>query len=365
MSSTWGERIKLSIFGESHGGGIGVVIDGLPDGEPLDEPEIMAQMARRAPGNGIASTARKEKDEPEIVSGIFDGKTTGAPLCAVIRNGDAHSGDYASMSRTPRPGHADYSAFMRYHGHADYRGGGHFSGRLTAPLTFAGAVCRQILARRGVEIAAHLLRVGKVTDAAFDMAHIDPLSLRALSQMTFPTLETSAGEAMTAEIEDAKQSGDSVGGVVECAAAALPAGLGSPIFGGVENRLSSLLFGIPAVKGVEFGNGFDASALRGSENNDPFRFAGGKVVTETNRHGGVLGGITTGMPLIFRAALKPTPSIFRPQRTVDLVAGGDTELVIKGRHDPCIAVRAVPVIESAAAVCLLDLYMEAYGNDIG
>jgi chorismate synthase len=360
----WGNQVKISIFGESHGAGIGVVLDGLPAGEPVDRDAVLAEMARRAPGRDAASTARREADEPEILSGLLHDKTTGAPLCAVIRNTDTHSADYDNLLRVPRPGHADYTARIRYGGFNDLRGGGHFSGRLTAPLTFAGAVCRQILARRGVIVGAHLRAAGGVEDLPFDPVRLDAATLKRLHDSRFPLLDPAREEPMRAAIEAARRSTDSVGGIVECAALGMPAGVGDPIFGGVENRLSSLLFGIPAVKGIEFGEGFHAAALRGSENNDPFVLSeDGRVSTETNRHGGILGGITSGMPLVFRLAFKPTPSIALPQRSVDLVKMEETRLEIHGRHDPCVAVRAVPVVEAATALCLLDLLSAAQLSD--
>ena len=365
MSSIWGNHLKISVFGESHGPAIGVVIDGLPAGEPIDMEAVRLQMARRAPGRDRAVTARKESDCPEILSGMFENSTSGAPLCAIMRNNDTHSTDYAEISHIPRPGHADYTGFIRYGGHNDYRGGGHFSGRLTAPMVFAGAVCRQILTRRGIDIGAHLLAVGGTRDEALDPVTVDADRLRVLAARPFPVLDTRSEERIRAEIESARLDGDSVGGIVECAAVGLPAGLGDPIFGGVENRLAGLLFGIPAVKGIEFGDGFAAAALRGSRNNDAFRMQDGKVRTQTNHAGGILGGITSGMPLIVRAAFKPTPSIALPQQSVDLRTMHDAGIAVHGRHDPCVAIRAVPVVEGLTAVCLLDLLLEAIGNDIG
>lgn len=363
MSSTWGENLKLSVFGESHGPAIGVVLDGLPAGEPIDFGEIAAQMTRRAPGRDKTATQRKESDTPEILSGVVDGHTTGTPLCAVIKNSGAHSGDYADFKRFPRPGHADFTALCRYGGFSDYRGGGHFSGRLTAPLVFAGAVCRSILEKRGVTIGSHLYEIGNVRDMVFDPVHIEQETLQALSQSNFPVLEEKSEGAMRAVIEDARKDCDSVGGIVECAAVGLPGGYGDPMFGGVENRLASILFGIPAVKGLEFGAGFEAARLRGSENNDVFVMEDNTVKTSTNRHGGILGGITTGMPLIFRLAFKPTPSIFKPQQTVDLETGQPATLKIEGRHDPCVVVRAAPVVEAVTAVCLLDLLLGGTSYD--
>lgn len=361
MSSTTGEKVKLSVFGESHGPAIGVVIDGLPAGEPLDFSEIEAQMSRRAPGRDKTSTARRENDMPEILSGVLDGRTTGSPLCAVIKNSDAHSSDYDNLSRFPRPGHADFTARARYGGFSDFRGGGHFSGRLTAPMVFAGAICRGILSRRGVEIGAHIYSVGEVNDTPFDPVNPGTETLTALSHSSFAVINAQAEPLMREVIENARLAGDSVGGVVECAAQGFPCGLGDPIFDGVENRLAAILFGIPAVKGLEFGAGFSAARLRGSENNDAFCYdANGNVKTATNRHGGILGGITSGMPVIFRLAFKPTPSIFREQHTVDLKEGCDALLKIKGRHDPCVVIRAVPVVEALTAVCLLDLLLGGY-----
>ena len=320
MSSNFGENIKFSVFGQSHSEGIGVVIDGLPAGESLDMKEIQAFMARRAPGNNPGDTPRREADQARVLSGLADGMTCGAPLCAVIENTDARSKDYESLRHIPRPGHADFALNEKFHGHQDVRGGGHSSGRLTAPLCFAGAVCMQILGRRGVEVCATITKMG-------DVAH-------------------------------ARQSGDSVGGVIECVAEGLPAGLGSPMFGGTENRLAAALFGIPAVRGVEFGAGFSAASLLGSENNDEYYVEDGKVRTRTNHHGGVLGGITTGMPLVLRVAIKPTPSIALAQKSVDLRTLEETELTIGGRHDACIVPRAVPVVEAVTACVILDLMME-------
>ncbi len=356
MSSTWGDRIRLSIFGESHGGGIGVVLDGLPAGYAVELDPIRVQMARRAPGTDASATTRKEADEPQILSGLYRGKTTGAPLAAVIGNTDTRSGDYENIARQARPGHADYTGFVRYKGFNDPRGGGHFSGRLTAPLVFAGAVCRQILGAHGISVGGHIASIAGVRDALFDPVAVNKEQLDALAAVPFSLIDKGVESAMRQEVERARLQCDSVGGVVECAAAGLPAGLGNPMFGGVENVLASLLFGIPAVKGVEFGAGFGAAQMRGSQNNDPFyQKEDGTVATKTNHHGGALGGITSGMPLIVRAAFKPTPSISQPQQTVDLATGTPCELRVKGRHDPCIVPRALPVMEAAVAVGLLDL----------
>lgn len=357
MASTWGNHIKLSIFGESHGPAIGAVLDGLPAGEAIDLEEVLLQMKRRAPGQDRSSTPRKEGDVPRILSGMLEGHTTGAPLAAIIENTNTRSGDYANLLAKPRPGHADFTGNVRYHGANDPRGGGHFSGRLTAPLVFAGAVCRQILARRGIVIGSHAYAIAGVADVPLDPVTVSKEQLCDLSKRSFPVIDPKAEDKMRVEIEKARLSCDSVGGIVECAAVGLPAGIGSPMFDGVENRLASILFGIPAVRGVEFGAGFAAAALRGSEHNDAFVREQGQVRTVTNRHGGVLGGITSGMPLLFRVAFKPTPSISKEQATVDLQNPEvpQVPLTVVGRHDPCIVPRALPVVEAAAAVALLDL----------
>ncbi len=357
MSSEFGNLLKISVFGQSHGKAIGVVVDGLPAGEAIDLEELTAFLARRKPGKSPLSTARKESDAPVFLSGLENGITCGAPLCAVIENSDQHSSDYTELRDKPRPGHADYTAFVKWGGQADMRGGGHFSGRLTAPLCIAGGIAKQILARRGVYVGAHLWSVGTERDTPFPLRPTREL-FEAVAAKPFPVLDDQAGERMQSLILEARQAQDSVGGVIECAATGMPAGLGDPMFGGVENRLASALFGIPAVKGVEFGDGFAAARAHGSENNDPFIMEGGRVAAETNHAGGILGGITSGMPVVLRTAMKPTPSIARPQRTVSLSAGADTELVIHGRHDPCIAHRAVPVVEAVTAAVLLDLLLE-------
>lgn len=353
----WGNRLKLSIFGESHGPAIGAVLEGLPAGETIDMEQVLNQMARRAPGRDRSSTPRKESDEPQILSGMLDDKTTGAPLCTVITNTNTHSADYDSLRTVPRPGHADYTAFLRYQGFNDVRGGGRFSGRLTAPLVFAGAVCRQILKRQGVTIGSHVLSVHGAADTPFDPAHVSAELLDNLASQYFPTVDPLAESAMRAEIESARLALDSVGGVVECAAVGLPGGIGGPLSEGVESSLAPLLFAIPACKGVEFGAGFRSTELLGSENNDPFYYDGEIVRTRTNNAGGILGGITSGMPLVFRAAFKPTPSIAREQDSVDLASGKDTKLTVHGRHDPCIVPRAAVAVEAAACVALLDLLL--------
>ena len=357
MSSEFGKTLKISVFGQSHGKAIGVVMDGLPAGEAIDLEELNAFMARRKPGKSPLSTARKEADAPVFLSGLENGATCGFPLCAVIENGDQHSSDYKELRDKPRPGHADYTAWVKWGGAADMRGGGHFSGRLTAPLCIAGGIAKQILARRGIYVGAHLASVGMENDEFFPL-HPPKELFDAIAAKAFPVLDDEAGKRMQEIILTARKDGDSVGGVIECAAIGLPAGLGDPMFDGLENRLASALFGIPAVKGLEFGDGFAAAHSHGSWNNDPFTVENGAVVTATNHAGGILGGITTGMPVTFRLAMKPTPSISKPQHTISLSSMEDAELVVRGRHDPCIAHRAVPVVEAVTTAVLLDILLE-------
>ena len=360
MSSTWGERIKLSIFGGSHTEAIGVNLDGLPAGEPVDWEEILVQMARRAPGQDPTATRRKESDEPHVLCGLLDGVTTGAPLCAIVYNTNQRSKDYENLRVHPRPGHADYTAYVKYGNHHDVRGGGHFSGRMTAPLVFAGAVARQILGRRGIQVASHVASIGGVADTPFDPVSIPSEWMDRLSREYFPVIDPEAKERMRQEVEAARKDGDSVGGGVECAVTGLPVGVGNPMFDGVENKIASLAFGIPALKGIEFGSGFAGSQLRGSQNNDPFTMdSQGCVCTVTNQAGGILGGISTGMPLVFRGAFKPTPSIGKEQDTVNLRTGENAKLVITGRHDPCIVPRAAAAFEAAACVAVLELLAES------
>ena len=354
MASTFGKLLQISVFGQSHGAAIGVTMDGLPAGLPVDMDKLQAFLARRAPGQGAWATPRKEADAVEILSGLVDGVTCGAPLTAVIRNTNTRSGDYAGLHDCPRSGHADYPAEVKYKGAQDAAGGGHFSGRLTAPICIAGGICLQLLAREGVLLAAHLASVGSAADTPFDplRPELDQV------QKDFPVLSLEAGEAMRQEIAAAKAEGDSVGGVIECAAVGLPVGLGEPMFGGMENRIAQMVFGIPAVKGVEFGAGFGAARLRGSQNNDPYVVENSEIRAKTNHAGGILGGITNGMPLIFRAAFKPTPSIAKAQESVSLAAMESKNLIVHGRHDPCIAPRAVPVVEAAAAIAIYDALLE-------
>ena len=358
MSSTYHGQLTVSIFGQSHGSAIGVTLDGLPPGEPVDLDTLQTFLNRRAPGQGDWSTPRKEADRPEFLSGLLEGRTCGAPLCAVIWNSDHRSGDYANLKDLPRPGHADYTAQVKYGGFQDSAGGGHFSGRLTAPLCIAGGICRQILARRGIAVGAHIAAIGGVPDTPFDPVHLNETALLAPGEKPFPVTDDSAGTAMQTQIAQAKAAGDSLGGVIECAVLGLPPGLGDPMLDGMENRIARLVFAIPAVKGVEFGAGFQCAALRGSENNDPFCLVDGQVRTKTNHAGGILGGITNGMPLVFRAAVKPTPSIAQAQDSVSLGRREEAQLEIKGRHDPCIVPRAVPCLEAAAALAVYDALLE-------
>lgn len=352
MSSITGKKIKISVFGQSHSEGIGVVIDGLPTGCRINMDNVLALMARRAPGQNAISTSRKEADTPEIMSGLADGVTCGAPLCAVIKNTNTRSGDYANLKDCPRPSHADYAASLRYDGFNDVAGGGHFSGRLTAPLCFAGAVCMEILKKKNINIKAHIYSIGDVFDTPFDLVNITSADI---ASKPFPVIDDKQGEKMTEKILEAKKNADSVGGIIECAVTGVAAGFGDPMFDGVENVIAKNIFGIPAVKGIEFGNGFGCTQLFGSQNNDPYRMVDGKVVTETNNAGGITGGITTGMPIVFRTAMKPTPSIGKEQNSVSLSKKENEKLIIHGRHDPCIVQRAVPVIEAVAAISILDI----------
>ena len=352
MSSSTGNKFKVQIFGQSHSEAIGVVIDSVPAGIRLDAEFIGKFMKRRAPGKNKLSTPRKEADIPEIISGLVDGVTCGAPVCAVIRNTNVHSSDYDFLKDHPRPSHSDFPAYIKYSGFNDIRGGGQFSGRLTAPLCFAGAVAMQILKDKGVEIKAHVYSVNGVYDEPFNPLSVQPDDL---TEKEIPVLNDEKGRLMAEKITLARQAGDSVGGIIECAVSGVPAGLGDPMFDGIENIISRNVFAVPAVKGIEFGSGFSSSEKLGSENNDNYIIKDGKIVTETNNSGGIAGGITTGMPVIFRAAVKPTASIAKKQRTVSLSEMQETDLEIKGRHDPCIAIRAVPVIEACAAITFADL----------
>lgn len=377
MSFAYGKNLKIQLFGQSHADAIGVVMDGLPAGEAVDIAAVAAFMARRAPGKSELATARREADTPEVLCGLVQGRTVGAPLAAVIRNTDARSGEYAPLTgapdagaqaaapvpeapvlRIPRPGHSDWPAFVRYGGANDIRGGGAFSGRMTAPLCFAGGVALQLLEKRGVRVYAHIASVGGVCDAVPDSCLPEETALAAVKAKTFPVLDDAAGETMKACIAAAKAAGDSVGGSIRCIVTGLPAGLGGHMFDGVENRLAAAVFGIPGVRGIEFGSGFAGCEGCGSQQNDPYTVENGAVRTVKNDAGGVLGGSTTGMPLVFRLALKPTPTIAKEQPSVDLATGENTVLAAKGRHDPCILPRAVPAVEAIAALAVLDMLLD-------
>jgi chorismate synthase len=350
--------MRYVIFGESHGPAIGVVLEGAPAGLELNLEDLQRELARRAPGQGPLSTARREADRVQVLSGLFEGRTTGAPLTLLIANSDQHSGDYESIRYTPRPSHGDYAGYVKSGGCQDYRGGGHFSGRLTAPLVAAGAVAKQLLGQKGVWVGAHISSIYGISDVALE----DTEDLRPVAQKAFPVLDDAKGEEMQAAILQAKEEGDSVGGAVECAVTGLPAGLGAPDFGcNAEGIFSQHLFAVPAVKGIDFGAGVAFAYLRGSEANDPFVVRGGNIVTKTNHAGGINGGITNGMPVTFEVTLRPTPSIALPQESVDLRTGEEVELEIKGRHDPCIVHRALPAIEAAAALAAWEL-MEKGGR---
>lgn len=360
MASVFGNVIHLSIFGQSHSPAIGCSLDGLPAGIELDLDALQRFLDRRAPGRSDTATMRREADAPEFVAGVTDGRTDGAPLAAIIRNADTRSEDYAGLRRVPRPGHADFPARIKYRNMHDVAGGGHFSGRLTAPLCVAGGIALQALEGCGVRVAAHIANLGPegIPDEPLNPMEADPGQLAAIASHELPCIDADASSRMREAILSARSELDSIGGVVECAAYGMPAGVGDPMFDGIENRIARIAFGIPAVKGVDFGAGFGAAYLKGSENNDAYRMVGGAVRTETNRAGGILGGITTGAPVVWQMAVKPTPSIGRVQRSVDMDEGADTELTVRGRHDPCIVPRAVPVAEAACALALLDALLE-------
>lgn len=354
MSGVWGNKIKYSIFGESHGTGIGIIIDGLPAGIKLELDMLKAELDRRKPGTAEFTTTRKEEDSFEILSGFFNDNTTGAPLCVFIRNSNQHSGDYEQQRELIRPGHADYTAYVKSNGFNDYRGGGHFSGRLTATVVFAGAVAKQLLAARGIIIASHILSIGAEKDVSFMDINLSELNLNQLTHSHFPTIDTAVGEAMRNAIDKVKSAGDSIGGIIECAAIDIPAGIGAPFFDSLESSISHLVFSIPGVKGIEFGDGFEIARKKGSQANDQYYASENYIKTTTNHNGGILGGISNGMPLIFRVAFKPTPSIAIEQNTVNISTMENTTINIKGRHDPCIVPRAIPVVEAAAAMAILD-----------
>ncbi|AWI12445.1 chorismate synthase [Caldibacillus thermoamylovorans] len=355
MSGIMGNKLKLSIFGESHGPAIGITIDGLPPGVAIDMDKVLAEMDRRKPGKSLLSTTRKESDTPEIISGFFNGYTTGAPLTAIIRNSDQRSKVYEDIKNLMRPGHADYPAFVKYGGFHDYRGGGHFSGRITAPLVFAGAIAKQILAEKGIFVGAHVKSISHIDDKSFQDVEVNQALFDELKKQELPLID---GEKRT-EIEEvilqARKDMDSVGGTIECTVIGIPAGIGDPFFNSVESVLAHLIFSVPAVKGIEFGKGFEMTKLRGSETNDAYYYEGDEVKTRTNNNGGITGGITNGMPVLFTVAIKPTSSIAKKQQTINIAEHKNTDLVVKGRHDPCIVPRAIPVIEAVTALGILDL----------
>ena len=357
MKNTFGQSVAVTLFGESHGEYIGAVLDGLAPGLAVDEAFIRHQLSLRRP-QGKISTARVEADEFQIVSGVFNGKTTGTPLCILIPNTNTRSGDYTP--NIPRPGHADYTAECKYHGYQDPRGGGHFSGRITAALVAAGAIAISALRQNGILIGTHISRISDICDRSFGSYESD---IETLADLAFPVLDSAKADLMRACIEDAAREGDSVGGILETAVIGLPAGIGEPWFDTVEGMLSHALFSIPAIKGVEFGTGFGMADLRGSQANDAFCMQNGRVITTTNHNGGINGGITNGMPVVFRCAVKPTPSIFQEQESVDLVKGQNTTLNLVGRHDPAIIHRARVVVDSVAALVLCDLLALRFGTD--
>ena len=358
MASYFGKHIHVSIFGQSHSVAMGVSLDGLPAGEKVDLEALQQFLQRRAPGRQATATSRREEDIPQFLCGLVNGVTCGAPLAAIIENADVRPQDYEELRDKPRPAHADFTAQVKYRGYQDARGGGHFSGRPTAPLCVAGGICMQILARRGIQIGAHIRSIGQTEDRPFHPLGEMPETLEAVRLAPFPVLDETAGGQMQAAILEARAAGDSIGGIIECMAIGLPAGVGNPMFQGLESRLAAALFAVPAVKGVEFGSGFASAGMKGSEHNDPFIMEDGTVRTQTNHAGGILGGISNGMPLVFRTAFKPTPSIALNQRTVHLSTGAGEDLQISGRHDPCIVPRAVPVVEAVTALVLLDALLD-------
>lgn len=350
MSSTYGKHIRVTLFGQSHSPAIGMTLEGIPAGSRIDMEKLRQFLGRRAPGRNAYSTARREEDSPEFLSGIKEDITCGVPITAIIRNTDTRSRDYEQLKIIPRPGHADYTAEVKYRGAQDYAGGGHFSGRMTAPLCIAGGICLQLLEERGIHVAARILQIGSIRD--------EGELTESVAGKDFPVVCDAAGERMKELIARVKEQGDSAGGLIECRITGVPAGVGDPIFDGMENRIAGIIFGIPAVKGISFGAGFAAASMLGSENNDAFAIRDGRVVTTTNHCGGILGGITDGMPLCFQVAVKPTPSIARAQSSVNLQTMEPCTLQIQGRHDPCIVPRAVPCVEAAAAIAVYDALME-------
>lgn len=373
MSQYYGEKIRLSIFGQSHSKAIGMTLEGIEAGQKIDFEKLNEFLQRRAPGKNDLSTPRKEQDSPVFLCGIKDDVTCGTPITAAIENKDTKSSDYETLKRIPRPGHADYTAEIKYHGSQDYAGGGSFSGRMTAPYCIAGGILKQFLEKDGITVDARIYSIGTIEDESdFEGTFLhkgmdgkyETIDKSGVSHKDFPVVNDETGEKMKELILSKKAEGDSVGGVVECVINGLPAGIGGPLFEGIESKIASAIFAIPAVKGIEFGRGFDAARISGSENNDAFVIEDGKVRTKTNNAGGILGGITDGMPLTFRVAFKPTPSISKEQRSVNLETMEETVLSVPGRHDPCIVHRAVPCVEAAAAVAIYDAMKYYLSEDI-
>lgn len=361
--SNIGERVQISVFGESHGEAIGVVLTGIPAGEAIDIPKLEHFMKRRAPGDFAWNSPRSEPDIPVFLSGMTDGKTNGFPICVIIKNKNANPQAYNALKHTPRPGHADFAAALRYAGKADMRGGGHFSGRMTAPLCMAGGICLQILQRKGIQIGAHAMQVGTVTDVPYTTVDLQEEELYKAGTKDFPANSDEVAENMIAEIAVVQKEQDSLGGMVECGVIGMPAGIGGPLFEGLEGKLAKAFFGIPAVKGVSFGAGFDVVSMTGSENNDNYHIKNGKMQPETNHSGGILGGMSTGMPLLMKVAIKPAPSIGKQQKTVNTSTMQETEISVQGRHDPCIVPRAVPTVEAVTALVLLDCLYQQKGEE--
>lgn len=364
MSGTFGNKLHLSIFGESHGPAIGFLADGFPAGEEIDLAALSRFMARRSAAGKAYATGRKEPDALHFLSGFLDGRILSSPLCVMIENTAQRSADYAALRDVPRPGHADYPAYARHGENVDLRGGGHYSGRLTAPLCAAGGIAIQMLKKRGIEVFSHILSIHGIADSPFDPVSVGEREHDILEASAFRTLDEKAGEQMLAEIQKAQEKGDSVGGVIECAVTGLAAGsCGEHIFDGLDGHIAQALFGVPAVKGVEFGEGFACASLFGSENNDPYRVdEEGNITCTSNHAGGILGGMASGMPLIVRAAVKPTPSIYLAQESISLKDRENRKLKIEGRHDPCIVARATPCIESAVALAVLDALLDSQGG---
>lgn len=357
ISSSFGKNLKVTIFGGSHEPHIGVTITGLKEGINIDFDKMNKFLKRRAPGNSIFATPRKEADAPLVKSGLTDGKTTSEPLTIIIKNTNTRSSDYKALRDVPRPAHADYTASIKYGDSINMSGGGPFSARMTAPLCIVGAIALQLLESQGIYIGAHIYSIGNIKDSPFDPIMVSPSDFSSLKESSFPVIDEIKSQRMGQVIREAMSEGDSVGGIVECCAVGLPVGIGGPMYDGIEGHLSQIFFGIPAVKGIEFGNGFEGSTLRGSENNDAFIIEKDTIKTKTNNHGGILGGISSGMPLLCKLAFKPTPSISREQQSISLSNKTAETLKIVGRHDPCVVLRAVPIVEAAMAVGLLDLML--------